>query len=85
MFGVGITPGDFNGTSPLTAISALVETEAAILSHSYGYTAGAIYRKISRFPATLNLLTNIRAKGRTEFFNTGGVRCKSIRSPQYNV
>ena len=54
MFGVGVTQGSYNGVSPLNAISALVETEAAILSHSYGYTAGAIYRKVSGFPAMPN-------------------------------
>jgi hypothetical protein len=54
MFGVGITPGEFNVTVPKPAISALVEDEAAILSHSYGFTAGAVYRKISGFSTVLN-------------------------------
>jgi hypothetical protein len=54
MFGVGITPGTFNGTVPLPAINALVEQEAAIPSHSYGYTAGAVYRKMSGSSNILN-------------------------------
>lgn len=44
-FGVGIVPGDFNGTTPLSAISALVEKLGVIPSHSYGFTAGANYRE----------------------------------------
>lgn len=43
-FGLGTLPGNFSGKSPLSAISALVETEGTIQSHSYGYTAGAKYR-----------------------------------------
>lgn len=45
LFGLGIVPGSFNGTVPLSAISALVEEESVIPSHSYGYTAGAKYRE----------------------------------------
>jgi hypothetical protein len=54
MFGVGITPGTFNGTVPLPAINALVEQDAAILSHSYGFTAGAVYRKTSGSSTIVN-------------------------------
>jgi hypothetical protein len=43
-FGVGVVPGSFNGSTPLSAISGLVETLGAIPSHSYGFTAGAHYR-----------------------------------------
>lgn len=38
-------PGNFKNATSLAAISALVETKAIIPSHSYGYTAGAKYRK----------------------------------------
>lgn len=48
MFGVGIVPGNFKNVSSLAAISGLVEKDGAIPSHSYGYTAGAKYRKISQ-------------------------------------
>lgn len=44
-FGLGIVPGSFNGSTPLSAISGLVEKEAVIPSHSYGYTAGAKYQQ----------------------------------------
>src|SRR4051794_40674994 len=40
-FGLGVVPGNFNGSQPLSAISGLVEAMGAIPSHSYGYTAGA--------------------------------------------
>jgi hypothetical protein len=45
MFGLGIVPGNFKNVSSLAAISGLVEKDGAIPSHSYGYTAGATYRK----------------------------------------
>lgn len=44
-FGLGIVPGNFSTFTAISAISGLVETEGAIPSHSYGYTAGANYRK----------------------------------------
>jgi len=42
-FGLGIVPGNFTTVTAISAISGLVETEAVIPSHSYGYTAGAKY------------------------------------------
>lgn len=48
-FGLGTVPGSFNGQSPLSALSALVEKQGAITSHVYGYTAGAKYRKLPHF------------------------------------
>jgi hypothetical protein len=47
-FGVGIVPGNFNGTSIPSALSGLVEWDGSIPSHSYGYTAGAKYRESRR-------------------------------------
>jgi hypothetical protein len=44
-FGLGIVPGNFTTTEVLSPISGLVETEGSIPSHSYGFTAGANYRK----------------------------------------
>jgi len=44
-FGLGILPGNFNNTTQISAISALIESEGVIPSHSYGYTAGAKYRE----------------------------------------
>lgn len=44
MFGLGIIGGSFNHTTPPSALSALVEKEGLIPSHSYGFTAGAFYR-----------------------------------------
>jgi hypothetical protein len=44
--GLGIQSSRFEGTmNHLTFLSSLVETEGLIPSHSYGYTAGAYYRK----------------------------------------
>lgn len=47
-FGIGIVPGNFNGTSIPSALSSLVENLNSIPSHSYGYTAGAKYREFKR-------------------------------------
>lgn len=44
-FGLGTTQGNFAAKSPLSAISALVEKQGVIESHSYGFTAGAKYRE----------------------------------------
>jgi hypothetical protein len=48
MFGLGIIPGNFKTVTSLPAISGLVEKASLypIPSHSYGYTAGARYRKL---------------------------------------
>ena len=46
-FGLGIVPGNFTNITAVSAISGLVEKVGAIPSHSYGYTAGAIYRESS--------------------------------------
>lgn len=54
-FGLGVVPGNFNNVSSLAAISGLVEKNGAIPSHSYGYTAGATYRKLL---LTLNMDTH---------------------------
>jgi len=43
-FGLGIVPGSFNNTQVPSALSALLEKEGSIPSHSYGYTAGAKYQ-----------------------------------------
>ena len=45
-FGLGIVPGSFGGTEPRSALSGLVEITGTIPSHSYGFTAGASYRKL---------------------------------------
>ena len=45
MFGLGVVPGNFKDVTSLPALSGLVEKDGAIPSHSYGYTAGAMYRK----------------------------------------
>lgn len=44
-FGVGIVPGNFTTTTAISTISNLVEVAGLIPSRSYGYTAGASYRK----------------------------------------
>lgn len=43
LFGVGITPGSFDGTTIDSPIGRLVERVGAVPSHSYGFTAGAYY------------------------------------------
>jgi len=49
MFGLGVVAGSFKNIPSLAAISGLVETDGAIPSHSYGYTAGATYREFVHF------------------------------------
>lgn len=43
LFGVGITPGSFDGTTVDSPIGRLVERVGVVPSHSYGFTAGAYY------------------------------------------
>jgi hypothetical protein len=45
LFGLGVVDGAFNNVTPLSALNALVQTDGLIPSHSYGFTAGAVYRK----------------------------------------
>lgn len=62
-FGLGIAPGNFTNITPLSAISGLVEKDGVIPSHSYGFTAGATYRKSNREEVCgVQLLTRRRAK-----------------------
>ncbi|KAI1329715.1 aspartic peptidase domain-containing protein [Xylariaceae sp. FL0255] len=42
-FGLGMTPGNFNGTVAASPIADIVERSGIIPSHSYGFTAGAYY------------------------------------------
>lgn len=44
-FGLGIVPGNFSDGQFKSPIGALVESADLIPSHSYGFTAGAPYRK----------------------------------------
>ena len=62
-FGLGVVPGNFNGSTPLSAISGLVEVDDKIPSHSYGYTAGAKYRKFADLETYCKILIYIRTKG----------------------
>ena len=46
--GLGVHPTRFEGTTNrLTFLSSLVQNQSEIPSHSYGYTAGAYYRKFT--------------------------------------
>ena len=55
--GLGIQSSRFEGTiNHLALLSNLVETEGLIPSHSYGYTAGAYYRKSHTWPETIHSL-----------------------------
>lgn len=44
--GLGVIPSNFSIDNQATFLSSLVENQSAIPSHSYGYTAGAYYRKV---------------------------------------
>ena len=47
--GVGVVPGSFNDTTAYGPIGDLANS-GTIPSKSYGYTAGAVYRKLHKFP-----------------------------------
>ena len=46
-FGLGVQPTNFTSTDQPTFIDSMVENKSLVPSHSYGYTAGAYYRKSS--------------------------------------
>jgi hypothetical protein len=46
-FGLGDIPDNFTTTQVPSPISDLADNEGSIPSHSYGFTAGAIYRNLS--------------------------------------
>lgn len=43
--GLGVIPSNFTSNNQATFLTSMVENGSAIPSHSYGYTAGAFYRK----------------------------------------
>ena len=45
-FGLGVEPTNFTSADKPTFLDNMVETMSLIPSHSYGYTAGAHYRKL---------------------------------------
>ena len=45
-FGLGVEPTNFTSADKPTFLDSMVETMSLIPSHSYGYTAGANYRKL---------------------------------------
>ena len=45
-FGLGVQPTNFTSADKPTFLDSMVETMSLIPSHSYGYTAGAYYRKL---------------------------------------
>ena len=45
-FGLGVEPTNFTSADKPTFVDSMVETMSLIPSHSYGYTAGAYYRKL---------------------------------------
>lgn len=45
-FGLGVEPTNFTSVDKPTFLDSMVETMSLIPSHSYGYTAGAFYRKL---------------------------------------
>lgn len=45
-FGLGVEPTNFTSADKPTFLDSMVEIMSVIPSHSYGYTAGAYYRKL---------------------------------------
>lgn len=48
--GLGIKATNFTDANRLTFLSSLIENQSLIPSHSYGYTAGAYYRRFTDAP-----------------------------------
>lgn len=46
LFGLGVEPTNFTSNDKPTFLDSMVEIMSLIPSHSYGYTAGAYYRKL---------------------------------------
>lgn len=46
-FGLGVEPTNFTSSDKPTFLDSMVENQSLIPSHSYGYTAGAHYRKLA--------------------------------------
>ena len=44
-FGLGVQPTNFTSADQPTFLDSMVENKSLVPSHSYGYTAGAYYRK----------------------------------------
>ena len=44
-FGLGVQPTNFTSVNQPTFLDSIVENKSLVPSHSYGYTAGAYYRK----------------------------------------
>ena len=53
-FGLGVEPTNFTSANKPTFMDSMVETLSLIPSHSYGYTAGAYYRKFCNGLQTWN-------------------------------
>jgi len=86
-FGLGTVPGSFDGKAPLSALSALVEKQGAVTSHSYGYTAGAKYRELAYFlsrellPRFARLaLTSFRSERSPDVSDTRWLRRATLRT-----
>lgn len=58
-FGLGIKPTNLTNVTQLSFLDSLVQNRSLIPSHSYGYTAGAYYRKLEYLhsPGGLSQLT----------------------------
>lgn len=78
--GLGVQPSRFEGTTNrLTFLSSLVENKSVIPSHSYGYTAGAYYRKSAFKFHENNLLTRARSQECSGFAHAGRHRHQPLR------
>lgn len=87
-FGLGVQQTRFNGTQDyLPFLSSLVQNESLIPSHSYGYTAGAYYRKCGWLRAGYRTLalTRDRFKNGSRVLDSGRRRRQSLYAQQYDL
>lgn len=59
--GLGVIPSNFTSENQATFLSSMVENQSVIPSHSYGYTAGAYYRK-GIYSSNISRLTPARSE-----------------------
>jgi hypothetical protein len=84
MFGLGVTPGNFTTAVSTPAINGLVALQDGIPSYTYGYTAGATYRK-SYLGMNLPMLMSSRAEWSTKLLDSWRIRCKPLYSSQHLI
>ena len=76
-FGLGVQRTNITSADQPTVLASMVENKSLIPSHSYGYTAGAHYRKCEiRTPCSIRWLIFSRPQEYSCIVDTGRIRCQ---------